>query len=68
MSMRVWKYCRQAHCDDGLPMITAQNEMLDAYIIFWPEKPLPWKTAPKETATASRRSSVRQKTKAMTFC
>ena len=30
--MRVWKYCRQAHCDDGLPMITAQNEMLDAYI------------------------------------
>ena len=32
MSMRVWKYCRQAHCDDGLTMITAQNEMLDAYI------------------------------------
>ena len=32
MSTRVWKYCRQAHLDDGLPMITAQNEMLDAYI------------------------------------
>lgn len=32
MSTRVWKYCRQAHLEDGLPMITAQNEMLDAYI------------------------------------
>ena len=32
MNIRVWKYCRQAHCDDGLPMITVQNEMLDVYI------------------------------------
>lgn len=32
MSTRVWKYCRQAHFDDGFPIIAAQNEMLDSYI------------------------------------
>lgn len=32
MNMRAWKYCRQAHYDDGFPLLQAQNELLDAYI------------------------------------